>query len=513
MDESTAEVLNGGAQAELDGNSPYQGYANIRESVEIAELQRQNTCREAGPAQSTRHARRASTDEFAARLDCYSPRADRTSREADCDQGTGGFMHIGIILGRIGDVDGVALETTKWITVLERLGHTVFILAGNFKEHAVEPTRETTYRPLSFFSPECEWEQGHAFFFPPDDPDELITVVHKNARAIATEIFRWVLVNKIDVLLSENASSLPCHLSMGLGIKRVAERISLPVVTHDHDFAWERGTRYLSPFQEVNELVESAFPLRLPHVHHAVINTAARTELKQRYDIDSTVVPNVMDFNQDYAHLDSYNRDFLGDIGMKQGDIPLFQVTRIVKRKGIETAIELVDRIDDPRVKLVITGNATDDNGNGYLTELMDDIQGRAIGHRVAFAYDRILASRNHNRHKIYSLADAYANASGITYFSSYEGFGNAFVEAVLAKRPVFVNNYKPVYWPDIGSKGFQAVMIEDGVLTEEAVSEIDRIIHDPGIAKQIVEHNYEVGRRHFSYEVLEELLVELFQF
>ena len=36
-------------------------------------------------------------------------------------------MKIGIIIGRIGGVDGVALETEKWIMVLERLGHEVYV--------------------------------------------------------------------------------------------------------------------------------------------------------------------------------------------------------------------------------------------------------------------------------------------------------------------------------------------------------------------------------------------------
>ena len=128
-------------------------------------------------------------------------------------------MNIGIIIGRIGDVDGVALETEKWIHVLERMGHDVFILSGRFKEDAVAPERQTLLRLLSFFSPECEWEQNRAFFFPPDDPDELMTEIHHNASLVATTIFSWVVTNRLETILVENGSALPCHLSMGLGIK------------------------------------------------------------------------------------------------------------------------------------------------------------------------------------------------------------------------------------------------------------------------------------------------------
>jgi glycosyltransferase involved in cell wall biosynthesis len=425
-------------------------------------------------------------------------------------------VNIGIIIGRIGDVDGVALETEKWIHVLERMGHKVFILSGRFKGHPVSQERETLFPILSFFSPECEWEENRAFFFPPDDPDELLVTLDANSHRVATEIFGWALRNKIDILVSENASALPCHLSMGLGIKLSVDRMDIPVVTHDHDYAWERGSRYQSPFPEITRLVEESFPLRSsPQIRHAVINTAAKDEIKRRFDIDAYVVPNVMDFDKPFGVPDDYNSDLLEQIDVDHDDIPIFQITRIVERKGIEVAIDLIARLDDLRVKLVITGSAADDDRKGYFKRLVDQIAKQKLGDRVHFAYHRILSNRDRlpDGRKIYSLSDAYASASACTYFSTYEGFGNAFVEAVLANRPVFVNNYKPVYWPDIGSKGFKCVMLEDNQLTDEAVADVDEILHSPELRKEIAEHNFQLGREHFSFEVLEDRLGELFSF
>lgn len=425
-----------------------------------------------------------------------------------------GHVNIGIIIGRMGDVDGVALETEKWITVLKRMGHEIHVLCGRFKEHIVDSDHETLLRPLSFFSPECEWEQNRAFFFPPDDCDELMSTVHDNAHEIATAIFSWVTKNRIDSILVENASALPCHLSMGLGIKLAVENMNVPVVTHDHDFAWERGDRYKSPFPEMTRLVERTFPLNLPQVHHCVINSAAATALKERHDIDATVVPNVMDFKEPYAVPDDYNHDLLPSIGIEPNDIPLFQITRIVERKGIEIALDLIDRIDNPKVKLVITGSAADDERRGYYKRLVRGIKKRKLTGRVVFAHHKILSRREPTPSggKIYSLSDAYAYAVGCTYFSSYEGFGNAFVEAVLARKPIFVNNYKPVFWPDIGSKGFECVMLEDGDLTDAAVTEIESIVQDPARQQEIADHNFALGEKHFSYEVLEGILQPLFE-
>ena len=425
-------------------------------------------------------------------------------------------MNVGIIIGRIGDVDGVALETEKWIHVLERMGHDVFILSGSFKRQVVAPERQARLPLLSFFSPECEWEQNRAFFYPPDDPDELLITLHNNAQRVATEIFGWVLRERIEVILSENASSLPCHLSMGLGIRMAVENMDIPMIAHDHDYAWERGRRYDSPFHEIRKLVNETFPLRSrPDIRHAVINSAAQRELDQRFGIEAEVVPNVMDFDQSFGVPESYNRDLLPEIGFSEGDIALFQITRIVERKGIEVAIDLVERLGDPRVKLVITGSAADDERKGYFKQLVDRVAQKKLGERVRFAYHRILSERGNTfgGRKIYSLSDAYANAVACTYFSTYEGFGNAFLEGVLARRPVFVNNYKPVFWPDIGSKGFKVVMLEENELTDEAVAEVDEILHDGDLRREIAEHNFKLGREHFSFDVLEGKLAALFNF
>ena len=110
----------------------------------------------------------------------------------------------------------------------------------------------------------------------------------------------------------------------------------------------------------------------------------------------------------------------------------------------------------------------------------------------------------------MFSLEDAYAQSTACTYFSRYEGFGNAFVECVLAKRPIFVNNYKPVYWPDIGSLGFEAVMTENGKLTDKHIKDVSEILTNPKKAKEIAEHNYKLGKKHFSMQVLKRLLKPL---
>ncbi len=424
-------------------------------------------------------------------------------------------MNIGIIIGRIGDVDGVALETEKWVKILQKMGHKIFILSGDFKRSIVGKKQESLWRALSFFSPESEWEQNRAFFFPEFHQKELLDHLEDTSNEIASRIFKWIIEKDIQCILTENSTSLPCHLSMGIGIKKVAERTCLPIVSHNHDFYWERGDRYKTPHKQIRDMMKDSFPLNLPNVRNVVINSYAKKYLKEKFNIDAAIVPNVMDFNKPYGRKTAYNKTLLEDLELTKNDIPLFQVTRIVRRKGIETAIEVIHQLDDDRIKLVITGSAADDARKGYYKELLIKIKERKLEKHVVFSHRIILNNRGKGwrGRKIYSLSDAYANAVACTYFSTYEGFGNAFIECVLAKKPIFVNNYKPVYWSDIGSKGFKAVMLEDNVITDENLEEFKKIIYDKKLQKEIGEYNFEIGKKLFSYEVLEEKLEKIFRF
>ncbi len=421
-------------------------------------------------------------------------------------------MRIGIIIGRIGGIDGVSLEAEKWISVLNKMGHDIYIISGQFEQRKINIEHETLVPEMSFFSPESYWGQKKAFFFPEADPDELITHIEFYSDIIANKIIDWVHNKKIELIISENASALPAHLEMGLGIKMAVMQLDIPVITHDHDFAWERGDRYVSPHKQINELIEETFPLCLPNVHHAVINLHAQETLKKKFDIDAIVVPNVMDFDKPFGQLNENNKTLRRDLGLKETDIILSQVTRIVRRKGIETAISLIDKLDNKNIKLVITGSYADDSGNIYYNELIDLIHKLKLYNQIIFASHLInnKGLRGNGNVRNYSLSDAYANSRAVTYFSTYEGFGNAFVEAVLAKQPVFVNNYKPVYWPDIGSKGFKTVMLEDNVLTDDAVKNVNEIIFNDKLNKEISEYNFELGKKYFSFNILEQKLEEL---
>jgi hypothetical protein len=59
----------------------------------------------------------------------------------------------------------------------------------------------------------------------------------------------------------------------------------------------------------------------------------------------------------------------------------------------------------------------------------------------VRFIADRVGEARGRRgRGRIYTLFDVYPHADLVTYPSHYEGFGNAFLEAIYFGKPVVVN-------------------------------------------------------------------------
>jgi glycosyltransferase involved in cell wall biosynthesis len=112
------------------------------------------------------------------------------------------------------------------------------------------------------------------------------------------------------------------------------------------------------------------------------------------------------------------------------------------------------------------------------------------------------------NGRKVYTLEDIYPHADLVTYPSNFEGFGNAFLEAIYFCRPIVVNTYS-IYAIDIKPKGFDVIEL-DGYVTDEAVRRTQEVLTNPDLRKKMVTHNYETAKKYYSYSVLEKKLRSL---
>ena len=121
-------------------------------------------------------------------------------------------MNIGFVSTRFSGTDGVSLESQKWADALERLGHKCFWFSG-----------------LSDRLPKCSMVVPEAFFEHPTI--RMINNAVWNVDAIPTsivesieEISKYLEANindfcrrfEIDLLISQNALTIPMNLPLGL---------------------------------------------------------------------------------------------------------------------------------------------------------------------------------------------------------------------------------------------------------------------------------------------------------
>ena len=101
---------------------------------------------------------------------------------------------------------------------------------------------------------------------------------------------------------------------------------------------------------------------------------------------------------------------------------------------------------------------------------------------------------------KIYTLFDVYPHADLVTYPSHYEGFGNAFLEAIYFGKPVVVNTYA-VYARDIDPLGFKTIEIEQ-LVTGEVAEQARTLLQDKALREEWALINYALGLKYFSFSV-----------
>ncbi len=410
-----------------------------------------------------------------------------------------GQDRIGFVSTRLAGTDGVSLEVAKWMRTLEAMGFSCFFFAGE----SDWPAERTLLVPEAHFThPQIRSLNG-ALFGQDRRSAATSQAVQECKERLKEQLYTFVRTFGVDLLIVENALALPMNVPLGLALTEFIAEGNFPTIAHHHDFTWER-TRY--SVSAADDYLRTAFPPTLRSIRHVVINSFAGRQVALRTGVTATLIPNVMDFETPPRNPDDYAADLRQTLGIADDEYLLLQPTRIVPRKRIEQAINLAHRIGDKAV--LVISHAAGDEGVDYEAYLRN--YAASLGVRALFAAGRFAFARGRDPfgNKIYSLADAYQHADLVTYPSRIEGFGNAFLEAIYYRRPLVMSTYE-IFKTDIQSKGFRVVGFDEFV-TDETVSEARRLLEDGPMVKEIVAHNYELGRRHYSFRTLAEGLAPL---
>lgn len=401
--------------------------------------------------------------------------------------------NIGFVGTRFQGTDGVSLESAKWAKILWDHHH-VSYWYGGLMDRSPDISMNV---PHAFFGhEEIKWINHRVFGTTTRDPEVTRRIIAL-ADYLKGTLYEFTRKFGIEILIVQNALTIPMNLPLGVAISNFIAETGFPTIAHHHDFYWERDRFSVN---SCGDFLRMAFPCTLSSVQHVTINSEAQRALSHRRGVSSVLVPNVLDFDEDPPEIDDFNADFRASIGLEPEDILFLQPTRVVPRKGIEHAIALIGALKNPRCKLVIS-HESGDEGDEYLNALQELAENQGVDLRLV--PNRVDDERgyNDNGEKIYVLGDAYLNADFITYPSLYEGFGNALIEAFYFRKPALVNRYS-IFVSDIEPRGFDVITM-NGFLTREVRDRVRRVIEDPDYRQEMVDKNFELGKRFYSMSVL----------
>lgn len=147
---------------------------------------------------------------------------------------------------------------------------------------------------------------------------EINGLIKKQAEFLRGKLYEFVTNFGVDILVVENALTIPMQIPLGLAITDFIAETNTPTIAHHHDFYWER-TRF--SISAIRDYLEMAVPPMLPQIQHAVINSVARDQLAWRKGVSSIIVLNVID-----------SMRVRETIGLNADDILILQPTRVVPR-------------------------------------------------------------------------------------------------------------------------------------------------------------------------------------
>ena len=447
-------------------------------------------------------------------------------------------MNIAMTHFRVGETDGVSLEMDKWKKVLERNGHKVYYIAGSAGLQDALVIDE-----MGYWSKEDALINAACF----EDAAILSTAalqdrIQRLADIIEQKLIHIIKDKQIDLLIPNNLLSLGRSPHIAMAITGAALKTKVKVLGHHHDFYWERSYFNNPQSEYAKSLLERYYPpVQLSDMRHVVINKLAKNDLLTKKGLESQVVPNVFDFQNEPWTADAYNQSYLRDMGIGDNEIVFLQATRVTNRKAIELAIELVALLNTPEYKQAMAGKTL---YNGKAFNEQTKITLLMVGmHEGADNYEQKLVDLAAKKHvnliikpdlidhsrktlpdgsKVYSLWDAYVYCDMITYPSIYEGWGNQFLEGIFAKKPQVVFEYS-VFKSDIQAYGFDYISLGDTYTTgtdslaqikehvlKQAAETCVAYLCDQNQYHTCVEKNFNIAKEHLSLEALDKLIQPL---
>ncbi|MBW2641300.1 MAG: glycosyltransferase family 1 protein, partial [Deltaproteobacteria bacterium] len=138
--------------------------------------------------------------------------------------------NIGFISTRFAGTDGVTLETSKWAQVLKQMGHQCFWFAGRLDK----TPSQSMLVPEAFFQHEQNQWINEQILGKKARSSAVTDTIHNMKTLLKARIKEFIEKFSIDLLIPENALTIPMHVPLGIAITEIIAETQIPTIAHHH---------------------------------------------------------------------------------------------------------------------------------------------------------------------------------------------------------------------------------------------------------------------------------------
>lgn len=251
------------------------------------------------------------------------------------------------------------------------------------------------------------------------------------------------------------------------------------------------------------------FPLTLLHKKNNRIIFVAPTHfrakqftsLEKPYCIPKmTVIPNGVNV-EEYLKIDEITKQLMTRLSLSFNDFIIVTPVRVLPRKNIEMAIDVVHELThlsgSRKIKLLITGPpGKDPDAIAYEAKLKHRIKMSRLRESVLFCHNLISFKRQLSNHEIrkWSVADVYNIADLVFIPSKEEGFGLPVIEAGAARKPILCSRIPP--FQELIREDIEGYMFDLNNPPVDVAFRIYRMM-----LENIVDHNFDQVIEKYDWE------------
>jgi hypothetical protein len=400
---------------------------------------------------------------------------------------------IGFIGTHFTGQDGAERQTLIWAELLAAAGHECFYFAGR-TDHGQE--RSVVVPEASGDHPDIA--ALHTEIFDTRSRSSKTSGMVQAIRFhLKQHLYQFIKTFDINLLIVENALSLPLNLPLGLALSELVAETELPTIAHHHEFYWWHA-RYVN--SAAGDYLRAAFPPALPSLYHVVLNGSAARQLALRVGSNAIIIPPALDFDHPPQATEEDEHLLRQAFGVDRERPVILQPSAALPGARSELGIEAAAGLNPGSVYLVQTGSPLETAAH------REHLVRQAVvnGMEIAFAADKFGSPSPQAVGDEAQLnpAAAYRAARWVSYPVSTEYCDSAFLGAILHRRPLLMTQ-SSFTASDLSAQGMQVITIEE-TLNASSLDQARETLADQEASEQMADMNFVLGRRHYHIEALQ---------